>query len=305
MQFSYNSAAFTHVTQQPRHYAAASLQDLAHLLGPDWRSCIPASAAAAAYAAHLEQLAAANPALLLPCAFSLYVPILLGFMARRIQQSLQLPDEQGLSFFTVSGSVNCSVKCNMNCSEQQRELQCTLHVKCTVHAAAATLACSQMSWPPGVILAAAYCWTGPKLHIKLLHGTLAALSGYVPSAVGVAAYVCLCTLPLLALLFSACMQIPDKAGKLAQLRAAVTQAGTELPNQQLRQALVSEAVEQFRRNNAVVAEFKVGWRAVLLAVQLVLRRLLKPAGLAVAVVVALLAVAAAAGVLPVGLFARQ
>jgi hypothetical protein len=40
--------------------------------------------------------------LLLPYAFSLYVPILLGFMAQRIQRSLQLPDGKGLAFFTVS-----------------------------------------------------------------------------------------------------------------------------------------------------------------------------------------------------------
>jgi hypothetical protein len=47
--------------------------------------------------------------LLLPYAFSLYVPILLGFLAQRIQRNLQLPDEQGLAFFTVS-----AVQCNVN-----------------------------------------------------------------------------------------------------------------------------------------------------------------------------------------------
>lgn len=81
------------------------LQDLAHLLGPSWRSSIPASAAAAAYAAHLQQLADSDPVLLLPYAFSLYVPILLGFLAQRIQRNLQLPDERGLAFFTVSDTV--------------------------------------------------------------------------------------------------------------------------------------------------------------------------------------------------------
>ncbi|WIA12136.1 hypothetical protein OEZ86_003119 [Tetradesmus obliquus] len=178
---------------------AAMEQDLAYLLGPNWRSYIPSSQAAAAYAAHLEQLAAANPVLLLPYAFSLYVPILLGFMARRIQKSLALPEGQGLEFFTI----------------------------------------------------------------------------------------------------------PDKAGKLAQLRAAVTHAGGELPSQQLRQSLLAEAVEQFRRNNAVVAEFRVGWRAVLHAALLVLRRSMRYAVVAAAVVVGLLSVAAAAGVLPAGLFARR
>jgi heme oxygenase len=78
------------------------LQDLAHLLGPSWRSSIPKSAAAEGYATHLQHLADSNPVLLLPYAFSLYVPILLGFLVQRIQRNLQLPDVQGLAFFTVS-----------------------------------------------------------------------------------------------------------------------------------------------------------------------------------------------------------
>lgn len=39
-------------------------------------------------------------------------------------------------------------------------------------------------------------------------------------------------------------------------------------NPQLRQQVVGEAVEQFKRNNAVVAEFSVGWKATLHALQL-------------------------------------
>lgn len=78
------------------------MQDLEYLLGPDWRDKIPKSAAAQAYANHLQQLADEDPVLLLPYAFSLYVPILLGFMAQRIQKNLQLPDDRGLAFFTVS-----------------------------------------------------------------------------------------------------------------------------------------------------------------------------------------------------------
>lgn len=80
------------------------LQDLEYFLGPNWQHQIPYSAAAQAYADHLQQLADDDPVLLLPYAFSLYVPILLGFMAQRIQKNLQLPDEKGLSFFTVSFS---------------------------------------------------------------------------------------------------------------------------------------------------------------------------------------------------------
>lgn len=89
-----------------RHASATALpsvlQDLEHLLGPDWRDKIPKSAAAEAYADHLQQLANEDPVLLLPYAFSLYIPILLGFMAQRIQKNLQLPDDRGLAFFTVS-----------------------------------------------------------------------------------------------------------------------------------------------------------------------------------------------------------
>eukprot|EP00882_Tetradesmus_deserticola_P005793 GHRQ01006098.1.p2 GENE.GHRQ01006098.1~~GHRQ01006098.1.p2 ORF type:complete len:258 (+),score=71.27 GHRQ01006098.1:1580-2353(+) len=178
------------VTSTIPERTAAMEQDLKHLLGPSWRSLVPVSSAADAYAAHLQQLADNNPVLLLPYAFSLYVPILLGFMAQRIQRQLQLPDENGLAFFTI----------------------------------------------------------------------------------------------------------PDKAAKLVQLRAAVTQAGRELPNPALRQAMLAEAVEQFRRNNAVVAEFSVGWRAVLHAAQLSLQSSWVLAGMAATAAAGAAAVAAAAGV---------
>lgn len=62
------------------------------------------------------------------------------------------------------------------------------------------------------------------------------------------------------------VQVQDKASKLAALRAAVTQAGrSDIPVSK-RQLLLDEAVEQFRRNNGVVAEFNLGWRPVLRAV---------------------------------------
>jgi hypothetical protein len=62
------------------------------------------------------------------------------------------------------------------------------------------------------------------------------------------------------------LQVDDKASKLAALRAAVTQAGQEIEPSK-RQLLLDEAVEQFRRNNAVVAAFSLGWRPVLHAAQ--------------------------------------
>jgi hypothetical protein len=102
------------------------------------------------------------------------------------------------------------------------------------------------------------------------------------------------------MLLSLHLQIPDKAGKLAQLRAAVTKAGHQLPDAALRQALLAEAVEQFRRNNAVVAEFSVGWRPVLHAAQLALHNSWVLAGVAVAGAAGTAAVAAAAGVWPSG-----
>jgi heme oxygenase len=82
--------------------AAAMEEDLQHLLGSNWRSAVVASPAAEAYAAHLQHLADKDPVLLLPYVFSMHIPILLGFLAQRIQRTLQLPDQQGLAFFTVS-----------------------------------------------------------------------------------------------------------------------------------------------------------------------------------------------------------
>jgi len=85
----------------PRSEAMKS--DLKHLLGSEWCSQLPSSSAAAAYADHLQRLADQDPVLLLPYVFSMHVPILLGFLGQRIQRTLQLPDNQGLAFFNVSG----------------------------------------------------------------------------------------------------------------------------------------------------------------------------------------------------------
>lgn len=85
--------------------AAAMEADLQHLLGKDWQSAMSASPPATAYADHLQQLADSDPVLLLPYVFSMHIPILLGFMAQRIQRTLQLPDEQGLAFFSVSAGL--------------------------------------------------------------------------------------------------------------------------------------------------------------------------------------------------------
>jgi heme oxygenase len=83
------------------------MQDLVHLLGPGWRALIPANAAAEMYAQHLRQLADRDPVLLLPYVFSLHVPILLGFMSRRIGKALGLAEgDDGLAFFTVRACGN-------------------------------------------------------------------------------------------------------------------------------------------------------------------------------------------------------
>lgn len=76
--------------------------------GKDWQAKVPASQAAAAYAEHLQNLSDADPLLLLPYVFSMHVPILLGFLGQRIQKTLQLPDDRGLAFFTVS----CGLRSN-------------------------------------------------------------------------------------------------------------------------------------------------------------------------------------------------
>jgi heme oxygenase len=87
--------------------SAAMRADLAYLLGTGWEQQLERSAAAEAYAAHLQQLSDTSPHLLLPYAFSLYVPILLGFMGQRLRRSLALPPDgtKGLAFFQVSGCV--------------------------------------------------------------------------------------------------------------------------------------------------------------------------------------------------------
>jgi heme oxygenase len=58
---------------------------------PGWRWAASASAAAQGYAAHLRALAEEEPALLLPYAWSLYVPVTLGFMGQRVAKGLGLP----------------------------------------------------------------------------------------------------------------------------------------------------------------------------------------------------------------------
>jgi len=63
---------------------------LQHLLGPDWRQQLPASPAARRYAAHLEALGRRDPALLLPYAYSLYVPLLIGLLGQQVKKTLGL-----------------------------------------------------------------------------------------------------------------------------------------------------------------------------------------------------------------------
>jgi hypothetical protein len=60
--------------------------------------------------------------------------------------------------------------------------------------------------------------------------------------------------PLSALPPSVFSQLPGKAARMEELRAAVNAAGASLPPA-ARAACVAQAVEQFQRNNAVVREF--------------------------------------------------
>lgn len=81
------------------------------------------------------------------------------------------------------------------------------------------------------------------------------------------------------------VQVQDKAVKLAALRASVMQAGRDIPVSR-QQLLLDEAVEQFRRNNAVVAEFSLGWRPVLRAVPVYVYVLLLAVGVVAAMTLA-------------------
>lgn len=99
--------------------------------------------------------------------------------------------------------------------------------------------------------------------------------------------------------FGCLLQIPDKGKKLSALRASVTAAGRQL-TPDMRQRVVAEAIMQFKQNNAVVAEFSSGWRAVLHAVQVTAAALPSwaVAGLVAAGAAGAYAMAAAAGVVP-------
>lgn len=56
-----------------------------------WRWAASASASAQDYALHLRALSDEDPALLIPYAWSLYVPVALGFLGRRVANGLGLP----------------------------------------------------------------------------------------------------------------------------------------------------------------------------------------------------------------------
>lgn len=56
-----------------------------------WRWAAASSSSAQAYASHLRELSEEDPALLIPYAWSLYVPVTLGFMGRRVAKGLGLP----------------------------------------------------------------------------------------------------------------------------------------------------------------------------------------------------------------------
>eukprot|EP00877_Chromochloris_zofingiensis_P001692 jgi/Chrzof1/11523/UNPLg00457.t1_GUN2B[v5.2] len=139
---------------------AAMEEDLQFYLGPNWANHLAKSRAAEAYVQHLHLLSEQNPVLLLPYAYSFYIPIVLGFLGQRIHRALQLDSDEGLAFFSV----------------------------------------------------------------------------------------------------------PDKSMRLQELRDAVNAAG-KMMSQQVRQQVVQEAVTHFKLNNSVVAEFSVGYQAMMDAVR--------------------------------------
>jgi heme oxygenase len=69
-----------------------------------WRWAAAASVSAAEYAAHLRALAEEDPALLIPYAWSLYVPVTLGFMGQRVARGLGVPSPGGSSGAAASPS---------------------------------------------------------------------------------------------------------------------------------------------------------------------------------------------------------
>lgn len=149
--------------------AAAMEADLQFLLGPGWRAAVPKSATAESYAQHLRGLAAGgDPALLLPYAWSLHVPVMLPFMGRKVAQGLRLREGGG-----GGGDAGCGGS-------------------------------AESSSTPGL----------------------------------------------------AFFEVPGKAARLAELRAAVNRAGEGLTPGQ-RAACLDEAVQTFKRNNAVAAEFRL------------------------------------------------
>jgi len=213
------------------------------LLGKDWREKLPPSKAAEAYAAHLRRVAARDPAMLIPFAWSLNVPILLPFMGKRIAQGLGLDEKgPGLAFFDVRwlfGGGGCGGR--------------------------------GWGWRGcGVVVGGALQFTSPTSPSSTRPNKSRSNNKPKPPHND--------------------KQIPSKGGRLPQLRAAVNRAGPKLTQEQ-RTGCLHEAVEQFRRNNAVVKEFRLplgSAAAALMRAVRAARRLLVAVAMAVfAVVVAL------------------
>jgi heme oxygenase len=78
--------------------------DLAHLLGPDWRQAIPASAAAADYAARIRKVAAEWPEGYVAHHYTRYLGDLSGGqILRRVLQRIYGLSDAGLTFFVFDG----------------------------------------------------------------------------------------------------------------------------------------------------------------------------------------------------------
>lgn len=76
-------------------------QDLAYLLGADWRSKLSRTCALDKYVQHLNELEQKDPILLAAYAYSMHVPLLLGPIKKIVRRTLGL-EKDGLAFLDVS-----------------------------------------------------------------------------------------------------------------------------------------------------------------------------------------------------------
>jgi hypothetical protein len=233
------------------------------LLGPGWRAEVPPSAPAEAYAEHLSALAAAPDAsLLLPYAWSLHVPVMLPFMGRKVGGAGS--GGQGAGFWVGSArAYDCNSRSALIPSCAARPLSSPPPPPRASAPGRAGAGAEGGRPGAGVLRGAARAGGG--LRWARRAGPCTQGAG-APQTCGRFLSLRNCHprtyrgwqfAPALApCLRAPSLQIPDKAARLAELRAAVNAAGERLSADQ-RVACLEEAVETFRRNNAVAAAFRL------------------------------------------------